>query len=472
MQVSLEVIDEQERKLTISVPSAEFEQRIEERLREEASGIELKGFRPGKVPFKEVRRRFGTAIREEVAHDMVQEYATKALEREEPDPVDVPELAIENMEAGNDLKFTIIVRTLSDIELGDFSKIVLREPHVEITDEDIEDQIQKLRRYMADHQEVQRPAREGDRVTVGFAVALDGGRVGSGFDEELSITLDRQAEEDEEGYSVAEFSEILIGAEPGEVRPAPSLDVGDPAGAEQRARAGVRCDVTVKKIEQAHLPELDADFLSSVGVEDGGMEELRTTMREALTHQVRALAEDQMKMQLFEGVVAMHRIPLPDALLHEATVQEKERILDEMWEEKHGISLDLMDSSFDAEYEQHIKQAEHWPDEEVRAQAEKNIIFDMVLKAVIKANSITPDETLLRERIDEIAQESEDPERVVKLIHGDEEMLRNLEKQVQDDQAIERILESVTIEPVTCSFQEATSSTFITPDQVQAWSKA
>ncbi|HBK18165.1 MAG TPA: trigger factor, partial [Gammaproteobacteria bacterium] len=145
MNVSIEILSGLERRLTISIDSTKFEDEITSRLEQARANVKLPGFRSGKVPFKEVRRRYGQAVRMEVAGELMQSSFVEAVRQEEVNPAGSPKLDVVKIDPGIDLEFTATFEVYPSIDLAPFDKVTVKRPMAEITDADLEDMIERLR---------------------------------------------------------------------------------------------------------------------------------------------------------------------------------------------------------------------------------------------------------------------------------------------------------------------------------------
>lgn len=174
MQVALETTSGLGRKATITVPSASFEERIAARVKSAASDLKLPGFRPGKVPLKEVRRRFGDQLRREVANELLQSSFADAVREGDLTLAGQASIELVSLEAGRDLEYIATFEVLPGIELSPLDQLDIRRPTAEIEEADIDATVQTLREQKKEWQLVERPAAEGDRVTVDYLVKADG----------------------------------------------------------------------------------------------------------------------------------------------------------------------------------------------------------------------------------------------------------------------------------------------------------
>ncbi|MCZ6889831.1 MAG: trigger factor, partial [Gammaproteobacteria bacterium] len=131
--------------MTITVGSDSFETQITDRLKQTAGQVKLRGFRPGKVPLKEVRRRYGPSVRQEVASELMQSSFVEAVQTEDLKPAGSPNLEVTNLEAGADLEFIATFEVFPDVQLGDLTTVAVKKPEAEITGQDVDTMIDTLR---------------------------------------------------------------------------------------------------------------------------------------------------------------------------------------------------------------------------------------------------------------------------------------------------------------------------------------
>ena len=162
MQISIETTSGLERRLTISVPSETFEAQITERLGEAQGRVRLPGFRPGKVPMKDVRRRYGPAVRAEVAGELMQSTFFEAVQQEDLTPAGQPSLEVVKMDPGLDFEFTATFEVFPVVELADLGKAQIRSLEAEIPDADLDAMVEQLRDQRKQWEPVERPAQDGD----------------------------------------------------------------------------------------------------------------------------------------------------------------------------------------------------------------------------------------------------------------------------------------------------------------------
>ena len=174
MQVSVEASAGLERKLHVQVPAERIEQEIATRLVSVGRNAKIQGFRPGKVPEKVIRQRYGDQVRQEVLQEILQSTYSEAVMQEKLQPAGGPTIEPGNLKEGEDLTYTAIIEVYPEIRLKDLNKIKIEQPEAAIADGDIDSMIDNLRKQRGDWQVADRKAADGDQVTLDFEGTLKG----------------------------------------------------------------------------------------------------------------------------------------------------------------------------------------------------------------------------------------------------------------------------------------------------------
>src|SRR5690554_3146999 len=189
MQVSVETTSSIERRLTIGVPAQEVDSEVEKRLKQTASRARLNGFRPGKAPMSVVKKRFGEGVRQEVISDMMRDAYIKALSEEKLNPAGLPRFEPKELGEGKDLEFVATVEVYPEITLADFSDLEFTRESAEVTEKDVDNMIENLRKQQTTWQQVERAAQDGDQLTVSYVGTLDGEAFQGGSADNARIVL-------------------------------------------------------------------------------------------------------------------------------------------------------------------------------------------------------------------------------------------------------------------------------------------
>ena len=174
MQVTVETVSKLERKMRITVPASEVSEKVEVKIKQAAGQVRIKGFRPGKVPIREVRRRFGPGILQEVSSEIMQQSFAAAVDQQSLKPAGMPEINDVVMELDKDLSFSALIEIFPEIKLGAFEDISVSKPVAEVSPDDLEMMIEKLREQRKSFLAVDRAAALEDQVTIDFSGTVDG----------------------------------------------------------------------------------------------------------------------------------------------------------------------------------------------------------------------------------------------------------------------------------------------------------
>ena len=160
MQVSLETTSTLERKMTVEVPAEKISTAMEKRLQNMSRQVKISGFRPGKVPMRVVRQRFGKQVYQEVLADTMQTSYQEAINQESLRPAGSPQIEPLNIEADQDLKYVATFEVYPEIELADATKFEIEVADVEISENDIDNMIEKLRKQKIHWKSVDRKSKD------------------------------------------------------------------------------------------------------------------------------------------------------------------------------------------------------------------------------------------------------------------------------------------------------------------------
>ena len=189
MQVSVETTQGLERRMTITVPAETVDSEVKKQIQQEARRAKIDGFRPGKVPVSVIKKRYGAAIRQQVAGDVMQKNFVEAIVAEKLNPAGMPRFEPKTDVDGQDLEFVATFEVYPEVELSGLDSIKVERPVVEIKDEDLDEMLVTLQKQHAKWAEVEREAKDGDRANIDFLGSIDGeefeGGKAEGFDLEL-----------------------------------------------------------------------------------------------------------------------------------------------------------------------------------------------------------------------------------------------------------------------------------------------
>ncbi|ADE16157.1 trigger factor [Nitrosococcus halophilus Nc 4] len=439
MQVTVEATGELERRLTITLPGGDFENRVQERLRSMAPRVKMDGFRPGKVPYKVVERRYGPAVRQEVLDEFVQNSFRDAIQQESLRPAGPPRIEPSQWEAGKPFEYTATFEVLPDIESISLEGIKVKRPQAETTDKDIDSVLEKLRNQHVEWEPAERPAQEGDGVTITYHGTIEGEPFPGGSREDFFAILGK-------GTLLDEFEKHLIGAEKGQEL---NFEVTFPEDYGNRELAGKKVDFVVKvtSVATPRLPEINEDFAEKLGIQEGGVEGLRQEIKASMIRNLDQAIRDRLRDQVMDGLLAANPITLPTSLVEEETRALREQTQANL--ARQGIKTQELpvDESLFIE------------------QARRRVALRLILGTLLEKQGIKADQEKVKQRIAELAANYEDPEEFSRWIFSDRERFSEIEGAVLEAQLVDWVLDQVEVLDEPMSFEEAVNPSVESPEK-------
>ena len=432
MQVSIETMTGLERRMTIVVPSETFEQQIVDRLKQTARRVRLAGFRPGHVPMKEVHRRFGRSVRQDVASDVMQSSFFEALRQEDLAPAGSPSLEVLKMDPGVDFEFAATFEVVPEVGLVGFDQIEVERPVVEVLETDVDRMTETLRSQRRTFEPVARGAALEDRVMVDFVGRIDGETFEGSTATGVQFVVGA-------GQMIDAFDEGVRGVVPGA---STEFDATFPDDYRAEALRGktARFEVTVTEVAAPKLPELGAEFFSSFGLAEGGLEAFRAEVRDNMERELAAAVRQQVRRGVLDELARLHDMQLPATMVARETAGLKQQMRDQMSAYSRGGIVPEM------------------PDDLFRAQAERRVKLSLVLNAIIRQRSLTADAARVRARIEELAKPYAEPEQVVRWYYSNEAQLDRIELAVLEEQVVDLVLETANVKEVPSTYEEVIRS--------------
>ncbi|GHC26200.1 trigger factor [Aidingimonas halophila] len=428
MQVSVETTSQIERRVKVQVPASEVDQAVASRLKDTAKNVRLNGFRQGKVPMSVIRQRYGRGVRNEVVSEMMRERYVQAITQESLNPAGYPQIEPTVDEEGKDLEFVATLEIYPQVELNGVEGAEVERPVVDISDADVDEMIETLRKQHATWEEVDREAAEGDQVTIDFQGYIDGEPFDGGKADNHELVLGS-------GSFIPGFEEQLVGAKPGEDK---TLNVTFPTDyqAEQLAGKEATFEVTIHKVSTQQLPEIDAEFFEKFGVEDGSEETFRAEVLKNMQREADKAIDNRVKQQVLEALKKANDIAVPQSLIDQETDGLKRQAA-----QQFGLGEDFDVSQL--------------PNELFSEQAKSRVQVGLLLAEVIKVNEIDASDDEIQAKVEEVAQQYQEPEQVVEYYMNNEQLKNQIKSSILEDKAVDRLLEQASVKDVEMSYQEA-----------------
>jgi trigger factor len=425
VQVSLETGSGLERRLRVQVPAGRIEEEVELRLRDAGRTARLKGFRPGKAPAHVVRQHFGPQIRQEVLQELLHSSYSEAIEREKLRPAGSPRIESAAAETGQDFSYTAVFEVYPEFSVAGLDDLVLEKPEPQLAEADIDQTVGRLRHQKGTWRPVERGAVEGDRIVVDFEGTHLGEPVEGGKAERFAIVLG-------EGRMLADFERNLIGMTAGSRRNFLVRFPGDYHEEELRD-AEVSFDVLAHEVAALELPELDAGFVRSFGIESGDPGEFRRLVRENLEREAAAKVQADMRRQAMEHLLASNPVELPSVLVAREAAGLQARSM---------RSLGLRDPK-DAP-----------PPQAYEEVARRRVRLGLVMGALVREHDIKLDPSRVEARLEELCRDYEQPAEVRKIYLQNPELMAQVENAVMEEQVVSWLLERARVVPKKVAFAE------------------
>ena len=425
MQVTVESTGTLERRMRVELPVESIEKEVDSRLKSVGRTAKIKGFRPGKVPPKVVRQRYGKQVRQEVLSELMQKSYTDAVLQEKLSPAGGPKIEAEEGNDGESFAYVATFEIMPDVELKDLDGVKVEKPEVSIDDSDVDEMIEKLRAQKGTWTEVDRASREGDRVIVDFAGELGGEPVEGGQGSEVPVVLGQ-------GQMLPDFEKALFGVQAGDEK---RFKVKFPKDYQAEALRGQKVDFTVRahRVEELALPPVDDGFAELFGVESGGLEQFRKDVLENMQREADQKVKSEVREQVMNALLDANPLTVPQTLKQQ---------------EMHAMQHEAMHRLGIEEHEQAP------PLENFADMAEKRVRLGLLVRQLIADTGLTVDESLVRAHVEEMCAGYENAEEMANLYIGDPQVRQRIEPIVLEQMAFDWLVDNGTVTTKPVAFAE------------------
>jgi trigger factor len=431
MAFTVETLEKLERKMTLTLPVNVIQTEVDSRLKRMARTVKMDGFRPGKVPMNVVAQRYGYSVHYEVMNDKVGEAFANAANEAKLRVAGQPRITEKEVSPEGEMAFDAVFEVYPDVKIGDLASAEVEKLSAEVTEAAIDktlDILRKQRRTFAQRAQ-DAAAQDGDRVTVDFEGKIDGEPFAGGKAEAFQFLVG-------DGQMLKEFEEAVRGMKAGESK---TFQLAFPADYHGKDVAGKTADflVTLKKVEAAHLPEVNDALAKSLGIVDGSVEGLRADIRKNLEREVKSRLMSRNKQAVMDALISKAELELPQSIVQ----SELERMVE-------GARADLKQRG--------IKDADKAPipDDVFRPQAERRVRLGLVVAELVRANELRATPEQIKVHIEELAASYEKPADVVRWYHSEPQRLADVEAMVIENNVTEYVLAKAKSSEKAISFDE------------------
>ena len=431
MAVTVENLEKLERKMTLTLPLTVIQSEVATRLKRLARTVKMDGFRPGKVPMSVVSQRYAYSVHYEVMNDKVGEAFAVAANEAKLRVAGQPRISEKEGAPEGEITFDAIFEVYPEVAIADLAAAEVEKVSAEVSDAAIDktlDILRKQRRTFA-QRAADAPAQDTDRATIDFEGKIDGETFAGGKAEDFQFLVG-------EGQMLKEFEDAVRGMKSGESKTFP---LNFPTDYHGKDVAGKEADflVTVKKIEAAHLPEVNEALAKSLGIADATVEGLRADIKKNLEREVKFRLLARNKNAVMDALVAHAELDLPNASVQ----AELERLIE-------NARADLKQRG--------IKDADKAPipDDIFRPQAEKRVRLGLVVAELVRANELQAKPEQLKAHIDELAASYEKPQEVVRWYLSDNKRMAEVEAVVIENNVTEFVMGKAKVNEKSIPFDE------------------
>ncbi|RKZ63396.1 MAG: trigger factor [Gammaproteobacteria bacterium] len=421
MQISVEAGEGLERKVTIQVPAETVELEVNNRLNSLKNTVRIDGFRPGKVPLKVIKQKYSGTILQEVAGELMQSTFREALTQENLNPAGDPQIKAEDLVLGQVMEYTATFEVYPEIALAPVADLSLEKIDASVEGADVDNMIDVLRKQKMDWAEVDRASANDDRITIDFVGSVDGEKFDGGTANDMPMVLGA-------GQMIPGFEENLTGLKASEES---SFKVSFPEDYAAKDLAGKEAEfaVTIKKVEEPKLPEINEEFAKAFGVESGDVEQLKSDIKANMERELSKRLRTLLKEKVMDALISANPIDVPSA-----TVAQEAETLKKQTEVQAPGSGRTLDSFMD--------------------DAKRRVQLGMVLAEVAKISALNVNADMVKARIEEMAKDYDDADEFMRYYMSNQELLRGVETLVMEDAVVDWVAEQATVTASNSSFDE------------------
>lgn len=426
MQVSVESVSTLERRMSFSLPADQLEAHVGGRLREIARTANIKGFRRGKVPTKVIEQRFGPQVRSEALDGLLREAFGNAVRDQDLQLAGNPSLE----KGESELDWVATFEVVPDFGEIDVAKLNVVRHVAEVADADIDQMIENLRLQRRTFVQVERGAKEGDRVALEtWSQAGDERLPAEGIEKGATLIGS--------GVMFSGIENALVGMAKGDEK---EVTVDFPADwrVPQLAGRQVQVHLKVTEVSEQNMPEVNKEFIRSFGVKGGDLEQFRRDIRSNLERELKGALMGRLRREVGEQLIASWaHVEMPPRLVQ----NEARNLLAQQVEQarRNGQQVQVPENAH----------------ENFLDAARKRVLVGLLVGEVARRNSLKLESKRLNETLNLIASTYEEPEQVVELYRNDPQLMSGLQGRVMEEQVIDWIAERAQHTEQALSFQEA-----------------
>lgn len=409
---SLETLGALERRLNGFIPQQRLRGEIDARMKRLGRTAKVHGFRPGKVPMKILQQQYGAQVHQEALGEVLQRSFSEEVQANSLIVAGYPNFEIKTADpSAEQIEYSATFEVYPAVALGDIGAESMERVVFTLSDADVDSTIEKLRKRRALFELADRPAQNEDKVHIDFSGKLDGAAFEGGDATNVAVVLGT-------GHMLPEFESAIVGMKAGEVK---SFDMTFPEDYHGKHVAGkqVTFTVTVHKVEAPRLPELDVEFIKSLGIEDGDISKLKAEIRGSLERETERRVKARNKDNAMNLLSKVGQLEVPKALVEQEVQNLVQQSMLDM--QKRGVK---------------IPQGMTLPPDLFTERAQERVRLGLILAEVVKRHDLSAKNEQIKAMVVSHAQNFEHPEDVVKWHFSDPSRLQEVKNMAVEENVV------------------------------------
>ena len=428
MEATTAQANELERRIDLSIAIADVEKVMEQRLKRMGKNMKIPGFRPGKVPFSIVKQQHGDQARHEVLSEELDRVFGETVTEKKMRVAGYPRIEPKATESSTHIEFSAIFEVYPEFTPGDLATAEVERPVLEVSPAEVDKTLDILRKQRVSYEDADRAAAKEDRVVIDFLGKKDGVPFQGGEAKDYPFVLGQ-------GMMLPDFENAVEGAKAGETK---TFDLNFPADYHATDLAGqtVQFDVTVKQVQAPVLPELNAEFATSMGIADGDVTKMRTEIETNLKREVKRRIEGKLKDQVMEALIKANPITVPASLVD----MEIQRLMQAARQDMEQRGMKVKDMPIQPEW--------------FADQAKRRVTLGLILAEVVKTEKLQATPEQVRAMVEESAQSYEHPEEVIRWYYAQPQRLQEVEGVAIENNVVAWVLGKAKVTDKAAVFDE------------------
>lgn len=435
LDVVVNPISEKQTQLTVKVPVATIQNRVEAKIRQVAKTARIDGFRKGKVPVSHIRAQYGAGIQQEVINDTIRDTVFDALNEKKIRAVGVPN--IDDVKLENDfLVYQATVEIFPEIEIQGVSEIEVERQIASVSDSDVDTMIENLQKQRQTYEDKDGKLDDGDQAVFDFEGSIDGEKFEGGTASDYTLIIGS-------GRMIPGFEEGMKGMAAGEEK---TITVTFPEDyqAENLKGKEAQFKINLKQIKEPKLPELNDAFFEAFGVKEGGLDKLKEDVRKNMEREIKNAARNQVKQAAFDALLEKNEFEVPQAMLS-GEIERQRTLMLQRFAQQFGANPNTFGKDM-------------LPDELFEEQALRAVRLGVLVGRIIDTQKIEVDQARVDAFIKEAAENYEDPAEVIEYYSNDKTQRAGIEAVVLEDQVVDYLLSQGKVNEKQVDYQQLLAS--------------